>query len=110
MLQKFGVTEDYWTLTKSRNPHNGLMEKTGLESDRYFFRVSPLRNVAATAPYFHDASVDSLQQAVRIMAQVQPGQTLDEPATEQWRELYDAVSGRCRRADRYTAQSMRVTG
>ena len=32
------------------------------------FRVPMLRNVAKTAPYFHDGSVDRLDRAVRIMA------------------------------------------
>jgi cytochrome c peroxidase len=37
-----------------------------------------LRNVAKTAPYFHDGSVDRLDGAVRIMASVQLGRTLDD--------------------------------
>ncbi len=93
MLQKFGVTEDYWIHTGSRNPHDGLMEKTGQESDRYFFRVSPLRNVAATAPYFHDASVDSLDLAVSIMARVQLGQTLDATRTEELVSFLESLTG-----------------
>jgi cytochrome c peroxidase len=36
--------------------------------------------VAKTAPYFHDGSVDSLGRAVRIMAGVQLGRTLDDAA------------------------------
>jgi cytochrome c peroxidase len=30
-----------------------------------------LRNIARTAPYFHDGSVERLEDAVRIMADVQ---------------------------------------
>lgn len=37
------------------------------------WRIPSLRNVALTAPYFHNGSVDSLPEAVRIMATVQRG-------------------------------------
>jgi cytochrome c peroxidase len=35
------------------------------------FRVPTLRNVARTAPYFHNGSVPTLQEAVRVMAKTQ---------------------------------------
>jgi len=37
------------------------------------WRVPSLRNVALTAPYFHNGAVDQLDEAVRIMAQTQLG-------------------------------------
>lgn len=37
------------------------------------WRVPSLRNVANTAPYFHNGSVDSLEEAVRVMAATQLG-------------------------------------
>lgn len=37
------------------------------------FRVPILRNVALTAPYFHTGTVDSLQEAVRIMFETEVG-------------------------------------
>jgi len=37
------------------------------------FRVASLRNVALTAPYFHDSSADTLEQAVIIMGKSQLG-------------------------------------
>lgn len=49
------------------------------EDDRMFFKVSPLRNVALTAPYFHDGKIATLEEAVRQMAKLQ----LDEELTEQ---------------------------
>lgn len=38
------------------------------EADNYKFRTPTLRNVSNTAPYFHDGSVASLEEAVRYMA------------------------------------------
>ncbi|MEN6587847.1 MAG: cytochrome c peroxidase [Sulfuricella sp.] len=44
------------------------------------WRVPSLRNVALTAPYFHNGSVDQLEEAVRIMASSQLRATLsNEP-------------------------------
>lgn len=51
---------------------------TGDEADRYKFRVPMLRNIAKTAPYFHDGSVAKLDEAVQIMADVQFGERLSE--------------------------------
>ena len=79
-LQKFGVTKDYWLETGSPKPDVGRFAMTKKEEDRYVFRVPMLRNVAKTAPYFHDGSVERLDQAVRIMASVQLGRQLDDDA------------------------------
>lgn len=40
-------------------------------TDIHMWRVPPLRNIALTAPYFHNGSVSTLEEAVKIMAQVQ---------------------------------------
>ncbi|MBS98317.1 MAG: hypothetical protein CMI01_06535 [Oceanospirillaceae bacterium] len=47
---------------------------------RGVWRVPSLRNVALTAPYFHNGSVDSLEEAVRIMSSVQLNRPLPEAA------------------------------
>ena len=57
----------------------GIFLLTGDESDRMFFKVAPLRNVALTAPYFHDGKIETLEQAVRKMGKLQ----LDEDLTDQ---------------------------
>lgn len=76
LLRKFGVKKDYWNATRSEKIDAGLFESTQLESDRYRFRVSMLRNIAKTGPYFHDGSVAKLKEAVQVMAEVQSGQRL----------------------------------
>lgn len=75
-FQKFGVVEDYWQATGSRDIDAGRFAVTGHEADRYVFKVPSLRNVAMTAPYFHDGSVATLPEAVRVMARVQLGKAL----------------------------------
>ncbi len=77
-FQKFGVTKNYWEATKSKNIDNGLFDQTKKESDKYLFKVPGLRNIEKTAPYFHDGSVEKLEGAVKIMAEVQLGKNLSE--------------------------------
>ena len=45
------------------------MAVTKKDSDLGKYRVAPLREVANTGPYFHDGSVASLEEAVKIMAE-----------------------------------------
>jgi len=74
--QKFGLFKDYWLATGSSPVDQGRFNVTKQEADRYVYRVPMLRSIANTAPYFHDGSVDRLEDAVRIMAEVQLGRTL----------------------------------
>ena len=78
MMQRFGIAKNYWLETGSEKIDEGRYAITKKEEDRYVFRVPMLRNVAKTAPYFHDGSVERLDRAVRIMAAIQLGRTLDD--------------------------------
>jgi len=49
----------------------------GADADRGVWRIPSLRNVALTGPYFHNGSVDNLEEVVRIMATSQLGATID---------------------------------
>ena len=57
----------------------GIYMLTKDETDRMFFKVAPLRNVALTAPYFHDGKIKTLDEAVRKMGKLQ----LDVELTDQ---------------------------
>ena len=74
MFQKFGVMGDYF---KARgNPVEADLGRylvTQDEEDRHVFKVPSLRNVAVTAPYFHDASAKTLEEAVDVMFKYQLG-------------------------------------
>src|SRR5215813_11477851 len=78
MYQKFGVVEDYWKATGSDPIDKGRFDVTKDPNDLYVFRVASLRNVAMTPPYFHDGSVATLSDAVKVMAHVQLEVTLDD--------------------------------
>jgi len=81
MYQKFGVVEDYWKATGSDPIDRGHADVTKDPADLYVFRVASLRNVAMTPPYFHDGSVATLPEAVKVMARVQLGVTLSDADT-----------------------------
>ncbi len=72
-FQKFGLVKDYWLATGSEKVEPGRFAVTKKEEDKQVFRVAMLRNIAKTAPYFHDGSVAKLEDAVRVMAEVQLG-------------------------------------
>lgn len=71
MLQKFGLFHDYWKHTESEVVDLGLYDISERESEKYFFKVPGLRNIVHTAPYFHDGSVQDLDDSVRIMGKLQ---------------------------------------
>ena len=73
MYQKAGLVKP-WPDTKDR----GRYEITRRDVDWMVFRVPSLRNVAETGPYFHDGSVSSLEEAVRMMGRHQLGKELPE--------------------------------
>jgi len=54
----------------------GVKSVTGKDEDDHLFRVQSWRNVAMTAPYFHDGSAATLEEAVQTMAKVQLGTKL----------------------------------
>ena len=79
MFQKFGVFGDY--IADRGNPtvaDQGRFNVTGDEADRAVFKVPSLRNVAITAPYFHDGSAPNLERAVDVMFQYQLGRMPSE--------------------------------
>ncbi len=56
----------------------GRFGVTGEESDKHMFKVQTWRNVALTAPYFHNGSVWTLDEAVRVMARTQLNHILSD--------------------------------
>jgi cytochrome c peroxidase len=49
----------------------GRYQVTKKDEDKHMFKVPTLRNVALTAPYFHNGAVKTLDEAVRVMAKLQ---------------------------------------
>jgi len=67
MYNKFGIFHDV------NGKDFGRYDVTHREKDKYYFKVPSLRNVALTAPYFHDGRTQSLHEAVLLMSEYQLG-------------------------------------
>jgi cytochrome c peroxidase len=94
MYQKFGITAPYWQYTKSEEKDDGRYAVTKNEADRYVFKVPVLRNVAKTAPYFHDGSVGSLDEAIWIMGKVQLGKELTKKQVKEIDAFLNSLTGK----------------
>ena len=78
MLERFGVMRDYFAdRAEVTEADLGRFNVTRRDEDRHVFRVPSLRNVALTAPYFHDGSAADLPTAVTVMGEYQLGLELD---------------------------------
>ena len=62
---------------QSDPPDFGRFDVTQNEGDKFFFKVPQLRNVAITAPYFHNGKVAALEEAVQLMAFMQLDRQLE---------------------------------
>jgi cytochrome c peroxidase len=71
MFQKAGFAKPW-----PNQADQGRFEITHLDADRMMFKVPSLRNVAKTAPYFHDGSAKTLFDAVEMMSDHQIEDTL----------------------------------
>ena len=67
MAQKFALYGYYWDYTNSSYIDKGRFEKTEDPGEKFVFKVPQLRNIGMTYPYFHDGSIDSLEEAIKIM-------------------------------------------
>jgi cytochrome c peroxidase len=73
MYEKLGAAKP-WPNREDR----GRAEVTNDDGDAMMFKVPSLRNVANTAPYFHDGSAATLEEAVRMMGTYQVGEELPD--------------------------------
>jgi cytochrome c peroxidase len=87
MFQKIGVVKPYMTKDEGR------FAITKQETEKYVFKVPSLRNVEKTAPYFHDGSVQTLPEAVNLMAEYQLGETLTEEQTNDLVTFLNSLTG-----------------
>jgi len=81
-FEELGIFEDYFAARPSDIVYNsdddGLKGFTGNDSDLHKFKTPGLRNVELTAPYFHDGSMATLEDAVKAMARFELGKELSD--------------------------------
>jgi len=71
----------------------GVKSVTGKKTDDHLFRVQSWRNVAMTAPYFHDGSAATLDEAIRIMARVQLDTELNDADVADIEAFLETLTG-----------------
>jgi cytochrome c peroxidase len=81
-FKKFGIIADYWTATDGRESDKGRYKVTNAQADIYVFKLPGLHNVPMTPPYFHDGSVATLSQAIRVMADLKTGRKMSDQQVE----------------------------
>lgn len=93
-FQKFPVNSNgFFEAKYDFNTDKGLAEVTKKEKDEHFWKVPTLRNIALTAPYFHNGSVKTLEKAVKVMAKMQLNQDLSDEDTADIVAFLNALTG-----------------
>lgn len=88
-FRKIGAVNPYSNLADK-----GRIEITKEEEDLHVFKVPSLRNIATTAPYFHDGGSRSLSDAVQQMAWMQLGQKLSDDQNTSITAFLRALTGK----------------
>jgi len=75
------------------NGDTGRYRVTKNPSDKYKFRTPQLLNVALTSPYFHDGSVERLEDAIRLMAKKMLKKNLSEEEVRKIKAFLESLTG-----------------
>lgn len=97
LMSKYG---DYFADRKQSRPDiayndddNGLFGFTGKAEDMHKFKVPNLRNISKTAPYYHDGTIESLEEAVRLMFHYELGKTATDEQVASITTFLKALDG-----------------
>jgi cytochrome c peroxidase len=71
----------------------GRFEATKKDEDKNMWRVPPLRNIALTAPYFHNGAVRTLEEAVKVMGKTQLNKDLSDEQAKDIVAFLEALTG-----------------
>lgn len=94
VYEKLGVVRDYFSEQDNTTTSDlGRFNITGVEDNRFEFKVPSLRLAAHTAPYLHNGSVRTLQGAVQLMAIYQLGWKLPADEVEMISEFIASLAG-----------------
>lgn len=81
-VEKYHLLDDIGRYAVTKDP-----------ADKHVWRVPTWRNVAVTAPYFHNGSVKSLDEAVRVMAKTQLNKELKPSEVKELVEFLQSLTG-----------------
>lgn len=99
-FEKMGIFEDYFAAREQSRPDiayndddKGLNGFTGKAEDLHKFKVPNLRNIAKTAPYYHDGTQETLEDAVRGMFRFELGKTATDQQVSSITSFLKALNG-----------------
>ena len=92
MFQKFGVHDDI-SLRGASDDDLGRYLVTRNAWDKRVFKVPSLRLAVHTAPYFHDGSVETIEEAIDIMIRFQLGRDVPESDRDDIVEFLKTLPG-----------------
>ncbi|MBF0264944.1 MAG: cytochrome-c peroxidase [Gammaproteobacteria bacterium] len=81
MFEKIGIAKPFdWGSQNDKNliPDYGRFHISGEDEHKFEFKVPSLRNVELTAPYFHNGTVKTLEEAVKLMGEYQLGRHIPD--------------------------------
>lgn len=85
--QKLGLRKPY------TGKDTGRMKVTGEVADKYSFKIPMLVNVEKTAPYYHDGSIATLEEAIKTMAVRQLDKELKDEDVEMIATFLKSLTG-----------------
>lgn len=98
-FQKFPVVDNSFIKKYNLAQDLGRHAVTQKEDDKNMWRVPTWRNVALTAPYFHNGAVKNLEEAVRIMAKSQLDLELKQNQVEDIVAFLESLTGKFPKID-----------
>lgn len=78
----------------------GRFKVTGDPEDKYVFKVPSLRLAVSTAPYFHDGSIATLEEAITLMGHYQLGRRIPAADVEALIAFLESLQGDYQRLSR----------
>jgi cytochrome c peroxidase len=93
VYEKLGVVIPYYEADSTVKQDLGRYHLSGVDEDKFEFRVPSLRNVARTAPYLHDGSIETLEEVVMIMAKHQLGRVITEKEVTEIVKFLHSLNG-----------------
>lgn len=82
-FEYMGIKDNYFDYrgTGLTDGDNGRFAVTKNEADRHRFKTPTLRNVLLTAPYMHDGTIQTIEDAIQVMHEFQIGRHISDAET-----------------------------
>jgi cytochrome c peroxidase len=93
LFQKAGIFNPLTATGADSQKWLGRYNVTHNPQDKFFIKVPSLRNVALTAPYLHDGSINTLSKVIRFMAKNQLGTDISETDNQAIEAFLHSLTG-----------------